>query len=165
MHFSGGWKYAHYSYATGGEVPCMYVADTCGTGLYLQCNSRFKINSRVRNYATVYAVTDDVAEISAAGAVPSNQDLFIANHATERVVISLPSSLYEGRKIMLVGKGAAGWQITQNEGDVIKIGTQTTTVGTGGSIASGSQYDSIELVNVAAGVWVATSVTGTLTVV
>lgn len=82
-------------------------------------------------------------------------------------VFALPTTTPAlGDTIKIVGMGVATWTINQASGQSIKIGTQVSTVGTGGSVTSGTANDCIELVYANGGVWVATDYTpGTYTVV
>jgi hypothetical protein len=71
-----------------------------------------------------------------------------------------------GSIIEVVLDGATSWTITQGVGQQIRYGTQQTTSGAGGSLASNNQGDSVRLVcEVANTRWVATSGIGTKTVV
>lgn len=69
---------------------------------------------------------------------------YVANNGA-LVVFTLPTTAAFGTVINLVGKGAGGWRIDQNASQNIQVGSVSSTVGTGGSIASSNRYDSIEL--------------------
>ena len=69
---------------------------------------------------------------------------YVANNAG-LVTLTLPVTASFGTVINVVGKGAGGWQINQNAGQNIQVGSSSSTVGAGGSVASTNQYDSIEL--------------------
>lgn len=71
---------------------------------------------------------------------------YIANHATQRIVFTLPTTMAIGQTIRIVGKGAAGWRIAQNDGQQVKFGMSNTTVGTSGYIESDYLTDSIEII-------------------
>jgi hypothetical protein len=82
------------------------------------------------------------------------------------VTCTLPTTAAQGTVLRMAGNGAGGWKIAQNASQNIKIGNQTTTTGTGGSLASTNQYDQIELLcTVANTTWVAMSGWGNITVV
>lgn len=82
------------------------------------------------------------------------------------VTLTLPSSAVQFSVIRIAGYGSGGWKIAQNTGQNIKIGNQTTTTGTAGSLASTNQYDQLELLCVVANTtWVAMSGWGNITVV
>lgn len=70
-----------------------------------------------------------------------------------------------GDTIKVVGTGVDVIKIQQLTGQSIRIGTQVSTVGTGGSVTSGSSTDCIELTYANNGLWIATDYTGTFTVV
>lgn len=61
------------------------------------------------------------------------------------VTLTLPTTSNYGDTIAINGLGAGGWKIAQNAGQNIQLGSSTTTVGTGGSLASTNQWDSINL--------------------
>lgn len=69
---------------------------------------------------------------------------YVANNGA-LVVFTLPATAAFGTVINLVGKGAGGWQIDQNASQNIQVGSVSSTVGAGGSVASTNRYDSIEL--------------------
>lgn len=90
---------------------------------------------------------------------------YIADNAG-LVTITLPSTAAQGTVQRVSGNGAGGWLIAQNASQSIKIGNQTTTTGTGGSLASTNRYDQIELLCVVANTtWVAMGGWGNITVV
>lgn len=62
------------------------------------------------------------------------------------VTFTLPATAAYGTGLAVVGKGAGGWKIAQNAGQNIQIGTTSSTVGVGGSVASTNQFDSINFV-------------------
>jgi len=70
---------------------------------------------------------------------------YIANNGA-RVELTLPAVAPLGCIIRIVGKGAGGWQINQNAGQTVHIGTVSSTTGAGGTIQSTQQRDAIELV-------------------
>jgi len=79
---------------------------------------------------------------------------------------TLPVAAAAGTTMQIAGGGAGGWIVAQNAGQTINFGNQTTTTGTGGSIASQNRYDGIGvLCLVASTQWVVTSATGNLIVV
>ena len=59
---------------------------------------------------------------------------------------TLPATASVGDTFQVVAMSAGGWTIAQNAGQSIGIANLTTTVGTGGSIASINQGDWIEIV-------------------
>jgi hypothetical protein len=74
---------------------------------------------------------------------------YISNNAG-LVTLTLPSTAAVGSVIQVQGLGAGGWQIAQNASQLIHIGSQVTTTGTGGYLASTNQYDSITILCVVA---------------
>lgn len=59
--------------------------------------------------------------------------------------LTLPSSITAGHSFEIIGGRSAGWIIAQNSGQSIAIGSQTTTSGAGGSLASSNSTDSLIL--------------------
>lgn len=62
------------------------------------------------------------------------------------VSLLLPTTAAFGSVIYVQGLGGGGWKITQNSSQSIIVGSVVSTTGTGGSVASTNQYDSIALV-------------------
>lgn len=74
---------------------------------------------------------------------------YISNNAG-LVTLTLPSTAAVGSVIQVQGLGAGGWQIAQNASQLIHIGSQVTTTGVSGFLASTNQYDSITILCVVA---------------
>lgn len=70
---------------------------------------------------------------------------YVANNAGV-VTLTLPVTAAFGTYLAVVGKGAGGWLIAQNAGQNIQIGSSSSTVGAGGSVASTNRFDSVEFV-------------------
>lgn len=86
-----------------------------------------------------------------------------ASNNVSQVVFTLPATAAFGTILNVVGKGAGGWQIAQNAGQNIQVGSVSTTVGAGGTLTSTNQFDAIELVCTTADtVWTALSVQGNI---
>lgn len=92
---------------------------------------------------------------------------YIANAASGGVEFSLPASAAVGSIIRIAGlQAGSGWSITQGADQNIQFGSAASTVGTGGSIASTNDGDTIEMVcAVADDNWVVISAVGNLDVV
>jgi len=69
---------------------------------------------------------------------------YVTNNAG-LVTVTLPATAAFGTAISIIGKGAGGWSIAQNSGQNIQVGSVSSTVGVGGSVASSNQFDSIDL--------------------
>jgi len=83
------------------------------------------------------------------------------------VTLTLPATSVFGDSFSIVGKLSGGWKIAQNAGQQINFGNASTTAGTGGSIASTNQYDSITCVCITAGassIWAVRASQGQMTV-
>lgn len=74
---------------------------------------------------------------------------YIANNAAP-VVFTLPATAAVGDTFTITGKGAGGWQIAQNAGQTIYFGDVATTTGTGGSLESTEDRDTVTIVCVTA---------------
>lgn len=63
---------------------------------------------------------------------------------------TIPASAAVGDHFKIVGWGTGGWKLKQSSGQTVHYSGTNTTTGTGGSIASQSRYDTIEIVCVVA---------------
>lgn len=70
---------------------------------------------------------------------------YVANRAT-LITFTLPATAAFGTAISVIGKGAGGWLIAQNAGQNIQVGSVSSTVGAGGSVASTNRFDSFDLI-------------------
>lgn len=70
---------------------------------------------------------------------------YVANNAG-LVTLTLPVTAAFGTAISIIGKGAGGWLIAQNAGQNIQIGSSSSSVGAGGSVASTNRFDSLQLI-------------------
>lgn len=90
---------------------------------------------------------------------------YIANNAS-LVTVTLPSSASVGDVVEVAGKGAGGWKIAQNSGQIIHMDGVDSTSGAGGSVASTVRYDAVRLLCITANTdWLVLSGIGNLTVV
>jgi hypothetical protein len=74
--------------------------------------------------------------------VPGMQ--YIANNAVSRINFTLPATCPVGLTLAIIGYGAGQWRISQNAGQLIHGGSDTTT-GTGGYLQSQTRTDSVFL--------------------
>lgn len=82
------------------------------------------------------------------------------------LTLGLPTTAGVGSILRVVLNGATSWQITQAAGQSIRLGSNVTTTGVGGSITSTAQGDCVELLcTVANTTFVVISSVGNLTVV
>lgn len=105
--------------------------------------------SDVANQSTAYSNIMPTTVTTAATATLTNNSKHIANRATI-VTYTLPVTSPIGSEINIAGLGAGGWIVDQNSGQSIHVGSVTTTVGVGGSIASTNRYDSVRLMTIVA---------------
>ena len=105
--------------------------------------------------------------ITAATLAMANNNGYISNAASGGVTYTLPSTAAVGTELRVTGlAGGSGWFIDQNALQSIQIGSSASTVGTGGSLASTANNDTVELIcAVANTTWVVTSSMGNITVV
>lgn len=100
----------------------------------------------------------NVSGTSQAAAVNSGYIIGNAGQTT----VTLPATAAVGSVIAIAGKGAAGWVMTANTGQTIKIGNQTTS--SAGTLTSSNLYDCVEVVCVTADTtWVVRNMMGNLT--
>lgn len=84
--------------------------------------------------------------ITASSVISAPDNGYITNNVSVPVNVILPALITVGSVIQVTGLGAGGWTISQNSGQSINFGNQTTTVGVSGELASINQFDSVELV-------------------
>lgn len=102
---------------------------------------------------------NSVAGTTQAAAI--NNGYVISN--ASQTTVTLPGTAALGSVIAVQGQGAAGWVLTANTGQTIKLGSSTTS--SAGTLTSTNQYDAAELVCVVANTtWAVKSVIGNLTV-
>lgn len=90
---------------------------------------------------------------------------YIADRGAGNVTFSLPASSTIGDTIHIVGR-QNGWSVTQGAGQQIILGTSSSTVGAGGSIASTHAQDCITMTATQTNTeWTVRSILGILTVV
>lgn len=112
-----------------------------------------------------YAISPQYITISGSGIQLTGNFIYKMNSNNSRVFARLPSSGNLGDSIYIRGYGTSGWTIQQNSGNVIHGGSDTT-IGTSGSLASQTRYDTVNLECVNAPFeWIITSNRGTLTFV
>ena len=63
-----------------------------------------------------------------------------------QTTLELPLASAFGDAISIIGFGSGGWIISQGAGQQIIIGSNLTTSGPGGSLASSNRYDSLNLI-------------------
>lgn len=91
---------------------------------------------------------------------------YIANRSGATLAALLPATAAVGDVVRVTGiDNATGWRITQNAGQIIYLGTSSTTTGTTGYLESTAIRDSVDLVCVVANTtWNVLSVVGNITV-
>jgi hypothetical protein len=128
---------------------------TQGTGISVT-NGHNSITIASTTNALTY---NDVSGTSQAAAV--NNGYIISNAG--QTTVTLPATAAEGSVIAVQGKGAAGWILTANTGQVIHLGSSASS--SAGTLTSTNQWDAVEVVCVTANTtWAVKSVIGNLTV-
>lgn len=93
---------------------------------------------------------------------------YVANNAGT-INFVLPTSPVFGDMVGITGiNNDAGWKITQNAGQRIWLGSQSTTVGTGGSLACSNTHDVLTMLCVFGGpnaIWHCFPPEGNITIV
>jgi hypothetical protein len=93
-----------------------------------------------------------------------SNNAYISNDGT-LVTYTLPSSSNVGDVITVVGESNGLWKIAQNSGNVIRFGSESTTSGATGYLASTLEYDCVQLVCISANAaWLVYGSVGNLTV-
>lgn len=70
---------------------------------------------------------------------------YYINNGASLVTATLPGTAAQGDIFIIVGGSSGGWKVGQAAGQTIHFDTTPTTAGTGGSLASTSQYNCIEI--------------------
>ncbi|TAL08496.1 MAG: hypothetical protein EPO02_12740 [Nitrospirae bacterium] len=134
------------------------AAINSGTGILVQ-NSSGSITVSLSGTGPGTLTWNDVAGTSQAAAV--NNGYIISNAG--QTTVTLPATAAEGSVFAVQGKGAAGWILQANTGQVVHLGSSATS--SAGSLTSTNQWDSVTIVCVTANTTFAvTSVIGNLTV-
>lgn len=79
----------------------------------------------------------------------STDNGYISNNASQST-FTLPTTAAVGKVVAVAGSGAGGWILAQNASQYIQFGPLVTTTGTGGSLTSTNQFDSVQLVCIVA---------------
>lgn len=115
------------------------------------------VDAAVAAGATWYEVTGPTAMVINRG--------YVANNSSQ-VVLTLPVTAAFGSKLRIVGKGAGGWRIAQNSGQVIHFGDKITTSGVSGYLESQNSFDAVELLCTTANTnWTELSAQGNIVVI
>jgi hypothetical protein len=86
-----------------------------------------------------------VQEVTGTSQAAAANKQYITNNAS-LVTVTLPSSMTQGERIRIIGKGAGGWRLAQNSGQTIQFGTSATTTGASGYLESNNTYDVVEII-------------------
>jgi len=84
----------------------------------------------------------DVTAVSVNASVNNG---YIADRTSTPVQIVLPPSFNIGDTVIVMGKGAGGWSLVANTGQVIKFGSGSTNPAGSGAINSDIQYGNIQV--------------------
>lgn len=136
---------------TSGATGDLYYRDSSGNFVRLGIGSTgqtLTVNSGLPSWGTMGGGVA-WAEITGTSQTAVSNHGYIANNAS-LVTITLPSTAAVGDVIEISGKGAGGWKIAQNSGNIIHFGMWDTTTGTGGYLSSTDKRDSLRLVCVVA---------------
>jgi|SRR6185369_12552216 len=71
---------------------------------------------------------------------------YVTDNGASLVTYTLPATAALGSVIEIVGKSSGGWTVAQTAGQSIGIGSQVTTTGVSGSLASSNAGDCIRMV-------------------
>lgn len=121
-----------------------YYADIAG-GFNYECHENDKCN-RTPNVNLTPITTNliyPITEITGTSGTLIVDNAFVLNNASQ-VVMALPASATQGDLIIVNGKGAGGWKITQAASQQIVGGLTNTTAGVTGYVSAG-QYASLTL--------------------
>lgn len=134
-------------------------ASNGSSGQFLQTNG-----SGITSWQTASGGGMTWTEVTGASQSMAVGNGYILNNAG-LVTATLPATAAVGDMVAVVGKGAGGWRVAQNAGDIIHFGNQNTTTGTGGRLDSVNRYDVCYFICIVANdEWVVTNAMGNITV-
>ena len=91
---------------------------------------------------------------------------YVSNDTSTLVTLTLPATAAIGSIVQVQGAGSGLYTIAQNASQLINFNSVVSTTGTGGSVSSTSQFDSITLVCITANTtWAVNQSVGTFSVV
>lgn len=133
------------------------------TNMTATVNAKGLITAASNGTATTYFTYNDQTTASVTMAA---DNAYLIDDGATLVTATLPGTAARFAKFKIVGFSAGGWKIAQATGQTIHFGNLNTTAGTGGSLASTNQYDSIELICTAANTdFVVVNAQGNITIV
>lgn len=97
----------------------------------------------VLNATSVFVAMPTVVVVTTTQAMATNTS-YVANDAA-LVTLTLPTTTAVGDEMRIMGLGAGGWLIAQNASQIIHFGSDPTTTGAGGSIASQNAFDNLTI--------------------
>lgn len=111
-------------------------------------NANITVNAKglitaASNGASTFAPMTTVVVTGTSQAGATNT-AYVTNNAG-LCTVTIPSTMAVGDEFRVIGLGAGGWKIAQNASQLINFGNQVTTTGTGGSLSSSNQFDTIHL--------------------
>jgi len=159
---TGNTTFTPYSVITAGTTATGAFGNVSGVGTLGQILTSQGATALPQWANAAVAFTWSVITVNQTAVVNNG---YICNKAG-LLTLLLPATSAVGTLLEVTGMNTAlGWQITQGAGQQIFFGTSTTTIGTGGSLASTAIYDSVRLVcNVANTSWIAISSIGSPTI-
>jgi hypothetical protein len=103
-------------------------------------------------------------EVTGTAVAMASSQMYIMDNVA-LVTATLPTTCALGDVIEVIGKGAGGWRISQNAGQLIHFGATPTTTGTGGFIASQHRYNALSLRCITANTeWIVLGAQGSMTI-
>jgi hypothetical protein len=127
---------------TNGQIPI--GNGTNYTAATLTAGSGVSITNTAGSVTIAATGVSAIVEVTGTSQSMAVNTDYIANNAA-LVTLTLPTTAALGSEIGVFYKGAGGWKVAQNASQQIRIGTSTSTSGTGGSLASSAAGDCIKL--------------------
>ena len=103
-------------------------------------------------------------EVTGTSQAAAVNNAYLANNVA-LVTVTLPTTAAVGDMVSVEGKGAGGWRVAQNAGQLIHTSTADTTTGVGGRLDSTNRYNCVALRCTTANTdWLMVTATGAITI-
>lgn len=147
----------YYPYDANGNIELYYIVVKDSDGV---------VQFTRQGWPNTTEGLEGVINVTVANVVLASGNTYIINNGAVQVDLSLPLAAPIGSVYTIIGNSSGGWTVSQNAGQRLHFGNQSTTLGGGGSLTSSHRYDCITIRCVATNAeFVCYAAQGNLTVV